>query len=252
MADAFFEPLADMLANKQYLLGTTSPAAVDCLAFGYLSLMLYPRMPQPWLQEALKTRFPKLKSYVDRLRARFDMDATPEQAHLIPHSDQEDARRQSLPALVDSSLPWQHPYASGFLGALGFIAHDVYSQLPLPNSGAQVKSLPQRDYETGWMQKTIPYLPALTLFSMMGSLMGYWFYLDRPWPRGEAIHYFGAPLQKRLVDFGAAGSVLAALGTQMQIPDQTTRADGAGGEHHIQDFANGAVQVDVVSEDAAL
>lgn len=238
-ADDFFEPLQDILGNKQYLLGTSAPSAIDCLAFGYLSLMLYPRMPHAWLETSLKSQYAPLKSYIDRLRARLDMDTTPAEAFRQydqnKSTDHEDIDlTRTTP--VNSKLPWTQPQRLGLGGAVVFLGREIRQQLPMPNSGAQVKTLPQQDYETSWLGKTLPYLPALSAIAFTGC----WFYLDRPWPRGESVHLFG---RRRLTDFGAAGALLGGLGMQMQS------AQANAGKHNVQQYGDGAIQVEVVEDE---
>lgn len=238
LADDFFDPLQELLGNKQYLLGTSAPSEIDCLAFGYLSLMLYPRMPQAWLETSLKTRYAKLKLYIDRLRARFDMDATPAEAfqqHQEPVVGTENIDILHGRTVV-GKLPWTQPQELGFAGALASLGREVRLQIPLPNSGAQVKKLPQKDYNTSWLGKTLPYLPALGAI----ALTGYWFYLDRPWPKGETVHHFG---KRRLADYGAAGALLGGLGMQMQSVQVRE------GPQRVQEFGNGAVKVEVVEDE---
>lgn len=243
LADDFFEPLQDNLGGKQYLLGTSAPSTIDCLAFGYLSLMLYPRMPQAWLETNLKNQYVKLKAYIDRLRARFDMDATPAEAF---QKDREPATGdEDISAMqgrvVASKLPWTRPQELGFSGVIAYVGREVQRELPLPNSGAQVKRLPQKDYETGWLGKTVPYLPALLAI----AATGYWFYLDRPWPRGEQMHFFGR--RSRLGEFGAAGALLGGLGLQVQTTAQAADA----GTRRVEQYGDGTVQVEVVEEEHA-
>lgn len=240
LSDNFFEPLQEILGNKQYLLGTSTPSAIDCLAFGYLSLMLYPRMPHAWLESSLKGQYATLKAYIDRLRAKFDMDTTAAEA--LHQQEQEHGSEgkgtdttQARP--VASKLPWAQPQQLGFGGAVTYFGREIRRQIPLPNSGAQVKKLSQKEYETSWLGKTLPYLPALGAI----ALTGYWFYLDRPWPRGEAVHHFG---RRRLTDFGAAGALLGGLGMQMQ----GAHAGAGGPEEGVQEYKDGAVQVEVVEE----
>jgi len=68
VSNNLLEPLSDLLGQNDYLLGTSQPSSLDCLAFGYLALMLYPAVPQPWLKETISTKFPELTAYVHRLR----------------------------------------------------------------------------------------------------------------------------------------------------------------------------------------
>jgi hypothetical protein len=68
VSNELLEPLSDLLGSNEYLLGTTQPSSLDCLAFGYLALMLYPTVPQAWLKETISTKFPALATYIQRLR----------------------------------------------------------------------------------------------------------------------------------------------------------------------------------------
>lgn len=42
ISNELLEPLSDLLGKSEYLLGTSRPSSLDCLAFGYLALMLFP------------------------------------------------------------------------------------------------------------------------------------------------------------------------------------------------------------------
>ena len=68
LANDLLEPLARLLDKKDHLLEGENPSSLDCLAFGYLSLMLYPDLPQAWLTEVIQKRHPKLVKYIWRMR----------------------------------------------------------------------------------------------------------------------------------------------------------------------------------------
>jgi hypothetical protein len=68
VSNELLEPLSDLLGDNEYLLGTSQPSSLDCLAFGYLALMLFPAVPQAWLKEAINTKFPGLATYIHKLR----------------------------------------------------------------------------------------------------------------------------------------------------------------------------------------
>lgn len=74
IADAFLEPLDAALADKTYLLDTARPAAVDCIAYAYLALILRAETPSRWAADALRTGFPRLEAYAARLRDVLDLD----------------------------------------------------------------------------------------------------------------------------------------------------------------------------------
>lgn len=48
--------------------GAQRPTTLDCLAFGYLSLMLVPEVPRPWLRELMRRRYDCLCVFVDGVR----------------------------------------------------------------------------------------------------------------------------------------------------------------------------------------
>ncbi|KAH7078433.1 Eisosome component PIL1-domain-containing protein [Paraphoma chrysanthemicola] len=71
LSNELLEPFADLLGKKQYLLHEGRPSSLDCLAFGYLSMLYYPAVPQPWLKETIQTKFPRVASYIGALRKEF-------------------------------------------------------------------------------------------------------------------------------------------------------------------------------------
>ena len=71
LSNELLEPLSDLLQKKDYLLEGDKPSSLDCLAFGYLSLMFYPTVPQAWLKETTQTKFPRISRYIQRLRKEF-------------------------------------------------------------------------------------------------------------------------------------------------------------------------------------
>ncbi|KAJ5552244.1 hypothetical protein N7494_001622 [Penicillium frequentans] len=97
----FFEPLEAMLGKKSYLLAaneTDSPASLDCIALGYLSLSHIPDLTQPWLHESMRAKAPLLSAYTERMRLRCFGQAPVEVAHAF----------EPLSA-PPSSLPWRAP-----------------------------------------------------------------------------------------------------------------------------------------------
>jgi hypothetical protein len=61
------DPLSDLLGKKNYLFRGDQPSSLDCLAFGYLSLLVYPPVPQAWLRETIRAKYPRIGAYVHRL-----------------------------------------------------------------------------------------------------------------------------------------------------------------------------------------
>lgn len=61
------DPLSDLLGKNKYLFRGDQPSSLDCLAFGYLSLLIYPPVPQAWLRETIRAKYPRIGAYVHRL-----------------------------------------------------------------------------------------------------------------------------------------------------------------------------------------
>ena len=71
LTDQFCQPLQEQLDDKSWLIHRDGdPWSVDCLALGYLSLMLHADVPKRWLATAIKTRYPRLVQYYDEVYER--------------------------------------------------------------------------------------------------------------------------------------------------------------------------------------
>ena len=71
LADQFCQPLQEQLGDKSWLIHRDGdPWSVDCLALGYLSLMLHAEVPKRWLATTIKTRYPRLVRYYDEVYER--------------------------------------------------------------------------------------------------------------------------------------------------------------------------------------
>ncbi|KAH0007797.1 hypothetical protein KCU78_g11582, partial [Aureobasidium melanogenum] len=211
IADNFFEPLQELLKNHSNLLGTDQPAIVDCLAFGYLSLMFYPKMPQNWLASTMRLKYQKLVVYLGSLRDTFRVDAHPDEALDVVSQSEKGA----------AELPWVSPQTFGPIAVMSYIGQSLFSQLPLPKTDSGLEHLPIRR-QPSFLKRYLPAVLGLTSTSL--ALLAFWAYKNLTWPHGEAVHFFG---RRRLVDYGAAGATLSALGSlglQMQQQQQQSQA----------------------------
>lgn len=68
LATSCLEPIENLRAKKRYLVSDTQITSLDCLALGYLSLMLIPELPQPWLAKTMRHKFPRLSAWTQELR----------------------------------------------------------------------------------------------------------------------------------------------------------------------------------------
>lgn len=56
------------LGDERFFFGSERPTSLDCLAFGYLALMLVPEVPRPWLRDVVRRRYESLALFVDNTR----------------------------------------------------------------------------------------------------------------------------------------------------------------------------------------
>lgn len=71
LSNELLDPVSDLLGEHDYLFQGSQPSSLDCLAFGYLSLLFYPAIPQAWLKETIQTKHPRIATYLRRLRQQF-------------------------------------------------------------------------------------------------------------------------------------------------------------------------------------
>lgn len=105
LTEELFEPLEEMLGGgggdgAEFLLSSVSkskskPRSLDCLAVGYLALMLAPDLAYPWLRDAMQTKGQQVTIYTERLRQKW-FGAVPLDPSLV-----------TSPSSSSSLIPWQ-------------------------------------------------------------------------------------------------------------------------------------------------
>lgn len=213
VSNELLEPLSDMLGNNEYLLGTSQPSSLDCLAFGYLALILYPAVPQAWLRETISSKFPGLATYVQKLRrdALADEETSAAQVWAITTSQASSATEEPQRAL----LPWiarsQSFTSNTFTGV-----KEVIGNIPVISS-LMKRELPVESTPSSSRTKSELPSPVLvnTLFGLTAAVaVGFLSFAiqHRRSPReGELIFWALRPN----VGLGDAGNIFNVLG---QLP----------------------------------
>jgi sorting and assembly machinery component 37 len=214
LTKSFFTPLEELLGDKRYLLSNDEPSSVDCLAVGYLSLMRYASVPQPWLADALRTRFPKLHAYTERMysstfkskdrpwRSRTSEPAPPTASH-------------AASSLARSALEW----------ALPSVRQTIISDSSTDSSSYQKPDLLGKSFFSSLMAPTI----LLPVGAIAGIAVGIAKYLSiSDLPDGGGKHTFQASehdflTPTKLNDLGESGAILSALGQQLDYKTQSAR-----------------------------
>jgi len=125
VVDDLLEPMAYLLKDRQkantegetmkatYLLGD-EVSSIDCLAFGYLSLLLFPDWEGDWVKQLMKKRYKNVAAYVERLREELLGQGEAgvirvEQAISAPHLTTMSTIHTFPEDKPSSSLPWRRP-----------------------------------------------------------------------------------------------------------------------------------------------
>jgi hypothetical protein len=211
LSNELLEPLADLLGQGEYIFGRGQPSSLDCLAFGYLSLLYYPAVPQAWLKETIQTRFPRLASYIRRLRkevfASEDVNA----------ADVWSISAGSSEAKSGALLPWQARSQSLTSSALSG-AREILGNLPLISSCVQGTSMAHMEPQpTSTTQRSLLPSPVL-INTLLGVTAAATVGLA-----SLAIHHRRSPRDGALIfwalrpstGLGEAGSILSVLANQM-------------------------------------
>jgi hypothetical protein len=100
LSGELLDPLSDLLGKHDYLFRGEQPSSLDCLAFGYLSLLYYPPVPQAWLRETIQTKYPRIGAYLGRLhKALF-------RSEQVSSADVWSVSTGAMKTPRSTSLPW--------------------------------------------------------------------------------------------------------------------------------------------------
>ncbi|KAL8823364.1 MAG: hypothetical protein Q9191_005921 [Dirinaria sp. TL-2023a] len=228
LADAFFEPLQEMLGDKRYMLSEDTLSSLDCVALSYLALMLVPPVPHKWLAETMMARYPGLCLYVKRLSK--DFFGGPVQVdHALIGSDGE--------TLVDDpkaeewqnskKLPWGKPAERGPRDAGSTFLAGMVNSLPfadhLGRDDILIDSADTHAYTStsaGTSSLSSIIIPSvLALGSMAAAVGGYLLYSN--------VRSDPAPQRKSLSQMGEAGSMLGmgVFGYNPPVSEERPRED---------------------------
>jgi sorting and assembly machinery component 37 len=116
LATAFLDPIQSLRGKNRFFVGT-HPTSLDCLAFGYLALMLLPDLPSPWLAKCMRQKYQQLSASV--------------------HS----FKQQNLGASPHSLLPWIEPSQPSLKALAGTFASSIGNHLPIISSIKETATL---------------------------------------------------------------------------------------------------------------
>ena len=228
LADAFFEPLQELLGNKHYMLSEEEASSLDCVALSYLALMLIPQVPHKWLAETMMVRYPRLCSYVKRLSKEFFGGPVEADDVLIGSDGENQIDSPQLEGWQDSKkLPWRKPVEKGPRDAGSTFLAGIFNSLPfadrlgreeifIDSTNNNIDTSPS----TGVSSLSSIIIPSvLALGSMAAAVGGYLLYSNA---RSEP-----APQRTNLSQMGEAGTMLGMgmFGYNPPVSDERPRED---------------------------
>ncbi|KAJ8058700.1 hypothetical protein OCU04_012872 [Sclerotinia nivalis] len=223
LATDFFESIQELKGKKRYLVSNSHMSSLDCLALGFISLMLYPQLPQPWLAKTMRRKFPDLVKWVEELKDEaWDGVVTVDDVMLT----------QSPANAVQQNkvLPWQAPESRGILNVGGVFLASLADSLPIV--GQQRKDNRMRRYggeagkDTG--SNVWTYVATVgSLVAAVGLVAGYALHqgliqMPERWPGKKGDESEREKIQD-LNDLGEAGQTLFAFADQMDESVQRQR-----------------------------
>lgn len=181
-------------------------SSLDCLALGYLCLMLVPELPQPWLAKTMRRKFPDLCTWTQGLRREvFGPDVGIEEA-LTP--DKKEKKR--------NQLPWKAPANGGVMGVGGVFLSSIADSIPIVGQLRRNTRMRQHGGKTPEEEESSEWRTLTVLSSILagvGLVAGYMFHQGLiAFPSSEE------PEKLRgggLGAFGEAGDMLSLYANQM-------------------------------------
>jgi sorting and assembly machinery component 37 len=214
VAEEFFAPLRDMLGEKEFFMDTEEPTEVDCLAYGFLALMLLPEVPQAWLAKTMKEKHSNLVRFIERMHTKLDLETKVQDVMDLANCTSEEnvqGRRKAR----SLSLPWCPPARPTILETVSRISKELVEQVPYFKSPPTVVHL-RSTQQPLWKR----HMPAIVLGTFASIALGSYYAIQTGilvWPHGESIQIFG---RRRFTDYGHLGAALSGIGL---LGQQVTR-----------------------------
>lgn len=224
LATDFFEPMQALRRKKQFFVSDSQFSSLDCLALGYMALMLTPELPQPWLAKTMQAKFPGLCKWTEELKVEVygKERTTLEDASPVATTDADlDARLKRLRGR--GHLPWMPPYNRDAISVGSVFLSSLAGSIPVvgqlsKNTRTKQHGKPSQNETQGtsWQYWGL----AGSLITTLGLVGGYMFQqglLSLPGEKPEKQRSVG------LGAFGEAGEALGLYANQLDAAAQQQR-----------------------------
>ena len=219
LMDSVFGPLSELLGEKPFFLQDERMTSLDCLALGYFAMALIPEMPQAWLAETMKRKYPSLCTFADGgIKRCFGGPVRPEEVlfsseHIGNGVDGLNFYEHIATASEKSFLPWQTPPPTRHLSTSTALLSYTLPSVPLIGSFYQSPVLLRKEDSHSPASGSTLGLALLTLSAAAAAVGSYFLYsilASNQDSHGSA----GTSEKRRLGDMGEAGAMLAMLDFQ--------------------------------------
>ncbi|CAG8972153.1 hypothetical protein HYALB_00009701 [Hymenoscyphus albidus] len=247
LAKDFFGPLQKLKGKKRYLLSNTTFSSLDCLALGYLSLMLVPELPQLWLAQTMRKKYPELCAWTEELGQQiFGGPADIDDAFLTTRTEGTTSKGGK------SSLPWEVPHTGGMIGVGGVFLGNIADSIPVVGQLRRNTRMRQHGGKAPGDELQSSNWQSITtigsLVAGVGMFLGYMFHQgfislpENPEPERNGTGLDG---------YGDAGAALSIYANHMDAGSQQHRGVEAHGapvaEVDIDVGSNGVKVTEIVS-----
>ena len=196
LVDTLCEPLQQLLGEKRFFLLDERWSSLDCLALGYLALALKAEVPQGWLRQGIKERYPGLCAFVARGMDECSGGEVSMNDAFLGDDSQPEAPSKPGKQTV---LPWRAPAQKGLKSAGSTFLNSALSALPFQNSTIPSSSFSNQNVASPTSFALTSAL--VTASTAIAAAAGYLIYAG----------FSSEPEKRSLEDMGEAGAMLAGL-----------------------------------------
>lgn len=223
LAQNFLGPLQDLLGEKRYLVSERQFSSLDCLALGYLSLMLLPELPQPWLAKSVRAHSPQLCTWTQDLSSRIFGPAVTPAAALLTSSS-------SSNSPDPSALPWKTPNTGGLLGITTTYLTTLADSLPVLGQHRLDSKMRRQNANTKTPTRDLSPPSSWPTVTLLGGLLAGVASLAVLFLKRGLFEEEETRGGQGLDAFGEAGAALSFLADQMDEQVRRDRGQTVGGE----------------------
>lgn len=174
LTTACLEPLEIFYGTKNWLLDTGEMTSLDCLAFGYLSLMLYPELGNGWLRDTMRDKFTKICRFVERMKSELFSIQPIVVADVMARRRIHESEGSENAREMGNDIPWYPAVPAQMTETASLLGRQLLAQLYVLN-GAKVLHEDQASHtaeEQVSTQRSLLSRPSTIACILLSSILG--------------------------------------------------------------------------------